>query len=58
MKNRNSLQLAGRIAGFDDVAAPVVSKSSMLHTGLGLPQTPIETAIKDSVNWFRPNGYT
>lgn len=24
---------------------------------LGLPQTPIETAIKDSVDWFRANGY-
>ena len=24
---------------------------------LGLPQTPIETAIKDSVEWFRANGY-
>ena len=24
---------------------------------LGLPQTPIETAVKDSVQWFRENGY-
>ncbi len=24
---------------------------------LGMPQTPIETAIKDSVEWFRANGY-
>ena len=24
---------------------------------LGLPQTPIETAVTDSVNWFRENGY-
>ncbi len=24
---------------------------------LGLPQTPIETAVKDSVDWFRANGY-
>ena len=24
---------------------------------LGLPQTPIETAITDSVKWFRENGY-
>ena len=24
---------------------------------LGLPQTPIETAVRDSVNWFRENGY-
>ena len=24
---------------------------------LGLPQTPIETAIRDSVEWFRANGY-
>ena len=25
---------------------------------LGLPQTPIETAVADSVQWFRDNGYT
>lgn len=24
---------------------------------LGLPQTPIETAVKDSIDWFRANGY-
>jgi dihydroflavonol-4-reductase len=24
---------------------------------LGLPQTPIETAVRDSVEWFRENGY-
>jgi len=24
---------------------------------LGLPQTPIETAVRDSVEWFRNNGY-
>ena len=24
---------------------------------LGLPQTPIETAVRDSVDWFRANGY-
>ena len=24
---------------------------------LGLPQTPIETAIADAVKWFRENGY-
>ncbi|MCR9105719.1 MAG: SDR family oxidoreductase [Gammaproteobacteria bacterium] len=24
---------------------------------LGLPQTPIETAVKDSIAWFRENGY-
>jgi len=24
---------------------------------LGLPQTPIETALKDSIDWFRSNGY-
>jgi dihydroflavonol-4-reductase len=24
---------------------------------LGLPQTPIETAVRDSVEWFRSNGY-
>ena len=26
-------------------------------TELGLPQTPIETAVKDSAQWFRDNGY-
>ncbi len=25
---------------------------------LGLPQTPIETAVTDSIQWFRENGYT
>ena len=24
---------------------------------LGLPQTPIETAVRDSVQWFRENNY-
>ena len=24
---------------------------------LGLPQTPIETAVRDSIDWFRQNGY-
>lgn len=24
---------------------------------LGLPQTPIETAVQDSIDWFRANGY-
>lgn len=24
---------------------------------LGLPQTPIETALRDSIEWFRANGY-
>jgi hypothetical protein len=24
---------------------------------LGLPQTPIETSVADSVAWFRNNGY-
>jgi len=24
---------------------------------LGLPQTPLETAVRDSVQWFRNNGY-
>jgi len=24
---------------------------------LGLPQTPIETAVEDSIAWFRANGY-
>ena len=26
-------------------------------TELGLPQTPIETAVRDSAQWFRDNGY-
>ena len=26
-------------------------------TELGLPQSPIETAIEDAINWFRENGY-
>jgi dihydroflavonol-4-reductase len=25
---------------------------------LGLPQTPIETAVADSIKWFRDNDYT
>ena len=24
---------------------------------LGMPQTPIETAVRDSIDWFRANGY-
>jgi dihydroflavonol-4-reductase len=24
---------------------------------LGLPQTPIETAVRDAAEWFRANGY-
>lgn len=24
---------------------------------LGLPQTPVETAVRDSIDWFRANGY-
>jgi len=31
--------------------------SSKAIAELGLPQTPIETAIRDSVQWFRNNGY-
>ncbi|MEH6587026.1 MAG: SDR family oxidoreductase [Halioglobus sp.] len=31
--------------------------SSKAVTELGLPQTPVETAIRDSVEWFRANGY-
>ena len=31
--------------------------SSKAVRELGLPQTPIETAIGDSVEWFRENGY-
>lgn len=27
-------------------------------TELGLPQTPIETAVRDAAQWFRDNGYT
>lgn len=28
-----------------------------ISTGLHMPQTPIETAIKESLDWFRINGY-
>lgn len=31
--------------------------SSKAIEELGLPQTPIETAVADSVKWFRDNGY-
>jgi len=31
--------------------------ASKAITELGLPQTPLETAIADSVEWFRENGY-
>ena len=31
--------------------------SSKAIAELGLPQTPIETAVRDSVQWFRNNGY-
>jgi len=31
--------------------------SSKAIEELGLPQTPIETAVADSVKWFRENGY-
>jgi dihydroflavonol-4-reductase len=24
---------------------------------LGMPQTPVETALETAVNWFRENGY-
>lgn len=95
LANRDLLQLIGRVAGIDNVAANEVSGSTMLRvaklaemwsklTGkapmttykntsyvlqhgfvdpgkaieeLGLPQTPLETAIRDSVAWFRENDY-
>ena len=31
--------------------------SSKAVRELGLPQTPVETAVRDSVAWFRENGY-
>jgi dihydroflavonol-4-reductase len=31
--------------------------ASKAITELGMPQSPIETAIEDSINWFRENGY-
>jgi dihydroflavonol-4-reductase len=31
--------------------------SSKAIEELGLPQTPIETAVADAVKWFRNNGY-
>jgi len=95
LANRDLLQLIGRVAGIDNVAANEVSGRTMLRvaklaemwsklTGkapmttykntsyvlqhgfvdpgkaieeLGLPQTPLETAISDSVAWFRENDY-
>ena len=95
LANRDLLQLIGRVAGIDNVAANEVSGRTMLRvaklaemwsklTGkapmttykntsyvlqhgfvdpgkaieeLGLPQTPLETAIRDSVAWFRENDY-
>ena len=40
-----------------------MAKQNMFYTAqkavneLGLPQTPIETALKDAVTWFQDNGY-
>jgi len=31
--------------------------ASKAVTELGLPQTPIETAVEDAITWFRANGY-
>ena len=31
--------------------------SSKAVRELGLPQTPVETAVRDSIEWFRANGY-
>ena len=31
--------------------------SSKAVSELGLPQTPVETAVRDSIEWFRANGY-
>jgi dihydroflavonol-4-reductase len=31
--------------------------ASKAVTELGMPQSPIEQAIEDSINWFRENGY-
>ncbi len=31
--------------------------ASRAVTELGMPQTPIETAVRDSIDWFRANGY-
>jgi dihydroflavonol-4-reductase len=33
-----------------------VDPSKAIHE-LGMPQTPIETAVKDAADWFRENGY-
>ena len=36
---------------------PFYADPSKAINELGLPQTPIETAIADSIQWFRDNGY-
>lgn len=36
---------------------PFYVDSSKAVNELGMPQTPIETAIADSIQWFRDNGY-
>lgn len=37
--------------------APMYYDSSKAIRELGLPQTPVETAIEKAVKWFRQNGY-
>jgi dihydroflavonol-4-reductase len=95
MAQKDFLDLVGRVAGVEGIAAREISGTTMLRaakvmelwsrlTGraplttvkntlfalqhchvdpsraideLGLPQTPIETAVADAVEWFRANGY-
>ena len=59
-------ELFSKITGKAPVTTVKNSSYAMEHfyvdstkavTELGLPQTPVETAIRDSVEWFRANGY-
>lgn len=38
-------------------AHPMYYDATRAVTYLGLPQTPIETALREAVNWFREHGY-
>ncbi|MCS7079422.1 MAG: NAD-dependent epimerase/dehydratase family protein [Chloracidobacterium sp.] len=38
-------------------ARPMYYDATRAVTYLGLPQTPIETALREAVNWFREHGY-
>jgi dihydroflavonol-4-reductase len=38
-------------------AHPMYYDATRAVTYLGLPQTPIETALQEAVTWFRDHGY-